>query len=275
MKETPKALLDLCCARRKSSGYSEQTIERIRSNNSMYLKDMNIRRLTQINTKTVLTWGEKKLDTVSRSTLYTYYNSIRAFAKFLISQGYQLNIDLDQIRCKPHYKSRVWLRPNQIKQIIKHADPMSALLIRLMYTTGMRISEAVSIEEKDLLGDLTLYVKSKGGNMRPVFVTKEIYLELEEQSLKNGGPCFIYVDGEKMTRRKAYYLIKKAMISAGYPKAYPHALRHSFATELLRKGVSLSHTQRLMGHSSVAITQIYEHLVTDDIQKAHSKLTKL
>ena len=65
------------------------------------------------------------------------------------------------------------------------------------------------------------------------------------------------------------------MAKAGYPNAYPHALRHSFATELIRKGVSFSHTQRLMGHASVSITQIYEHLVTDDIEKAHAKLTKV
>lgn len=275
MSETPKKLLEQYYARKKSMGYSQQTIDRVVLNTSMYIRDMRIRSFSQITTKSVLRWGEIKLETISRSTLYTYYNSIRSYINFIRQMGIEVDVDETQVKCRPHYKSRTWLRPAQIKQIVRCAEYPADTLIRLMYTTGMRISEAISINERDLMGDTTLYIKSKGGNMRPIFLTRDLYDELEQLSAENGGFCFIDPEGEPLTRKKAYHVVKKAMILAGYPNAYPHALRHSFATELLRKGVSLSHTQRLMGHANVSITQLYEHLITDDIEKAHAKLTRV
>ena len=275
MKDSPQKMLEQYKTRKKSTGYSQQTIDRVVLNVSMYLRGAKIKKFSQVTTKSILKWGENKLDTVTRSTLYTYYNSIRSYIKFVRQMGIDIDVDETQVICKPHYKIRKWLTPSQIRQIIRKADYPADTLIRLMYTTGMRISEAISISEEDLLGDTTLHIRSKGGNMRPIFLTKELYEKLEVLSAENGGFCFVDQDGVPITRKKAYHVIKKAMVKAGYPTAYPHALRHSFATELLRKGVSLSHTQRLMGHASVSITQIYEHLVTDDIEKAHAKLTKV
>lgn len=275
MEQTPKKALEQYYARKKSMGYSQQTIDRVVLNTSMYIKDMRIRHFSQITTESILKWGEKKLDTITRSTLYTYYNSIRSYINFIRQIGIEVAVDTTQVKCRPHYKSRTWLRPAQIKQIVRCAEQPADTLIRLMYTTGMRISEAISISERDLLGDTTLYIRSKGGNMRPIFLTRDLYDKLEELSAENGGFCFVDIEGKPLSRKKAYHTVKRAMVLAGYPNAYPHALRHSFATELLRKGVSLSHTQRLMGHANVSITQIYEHLITDDIEKAHAKLTRV
>ena len=56
-----------------------------------------------------------------------------------------------------------------------------------------------------------------------------------------------------------------------YPTAYPHSLRHTFTTTMLRQGADISHVQRLLGHSNISTTARYTHLVTDDIKKAHAK----
>lgn len=242
----------------------------------MFIRDMNISDIEQINTDLIIGWGDRKLTSgVAHSTLYTYYNSIRTFLVFVEMMGYMHGVDYKRIRCQPHYKHRVWLRPAEIKQIINAATPATAILIRFIYTAGLRLSEAVSIHGSQLEDGMTIFITGKGSKVRPVFVTKDILDDLRTLSIINGGYCFIDRSCEPLSRKKAYYLIKQAMIKAGYGHAYPHSLRHSFCTELLRKGVSLAHTSRLMGHASVSITQVYEHLITDDIEKAHKQLTKV
>lgn len=152
----------------------------------MYLRDKKIKRFSQITTKSILKWGDDKLDIVTRSTLYAYYNSMRSYIKFVRQMGVEVDVDETQIIRKPHHKTRT----------------------------------------------------------------------------------FVDLWGEPLSGKKAYHIVKKSMVIAVYPNAYPHALRHSFATELLRKGASLSHTRRLIVHANVSITQLYEHLITDDIEKA-------
>ncbi len=100
--------------------------------------------------------------------------------------------------------------------------------------------------------------------MRTIFVSKAILAELLEIKIDD-EPFFNF------NRSIAYYKIKKAMVEAGYPNAYPHSLRHTFTTTMLRNGATLSHVQRLLGHSNISTTQRYEHLVTVDIRRAHSK----
>lgn len=258
---------------RRSAGYSEETIARVIANVENFAKDMNVRRVSQFTTDAALGWGERKLlKGIERSTLYAYYNSLRSFLNFVESIGIEHVAERERIRCRAIYKRMVWLRPGDVRRIINHAaDPSIATLIRLIFTTGMRISEAISVTHTHLEDDEnTIYIRAKGGNMRPVFITKQLHLDLCKLS-SDGGHCFVDSWGVPLDRKKAYYYIKQAMIRAGFPKAYPHSLRHSFTTDLLRKGASLSHVQRLLGHSNIAVTQRYEHLITDDIQKAHAK----
>lgn len=275
MSKSPQELLTKYYSQSISTGYSLETVNRVILNTSMYLRDMNISCTSQITTENILSWGEKKISSVSSSTLYAYYNSIRSYISFLKNIGTHVSVDESRIKCRPRYKTRVCLKPSQVKKIIKNAPPPTDTLIRLMYTTGMRVSEAVSITQEHLIGDTTIYIKSKGGHTRPVFITKELYSDLESLAAENSGSCFVNQKRKPADRGWAYRNIKKAAIRAGHPTVHCHTLRHSFATELLRQGVSLSHTQRLMGHSSVATTQVYEHLVTGDIKKAHLRLTRV
>lgn len=215
-------------------------------------------------TISVVNWGGHQLLQGKRqSTLYAYYNSIRSFICYLDDIGIEHELDKERIRCKPIYERLVCLRTNDVKRISNNADWHTSLLIRMMYTSGMRISEAISLTPAMLDGD-EAYFKGKGGKLRTVFITKEISRELA--SIRDGDKPYFNID-----RSTAYYRIKKAMVEAGYPNAYPHSLRHTFTTTMLRNGASLSHVQRLLGHSNISTTQRYEHLVTDDIRKAHSK----
>lgn len=251
-------------ADRRSTGYSPETIDRVVTNIKQYCRDTHTRRIDRMTTASVLMWGNDKLNEGKKqSTIYAYYNSVRSFVCYLDEIGAQHNINKERLHCKPVYERLVCLRPNDVCRIAKHADNQTALLIMMMYSSGMRISEAIRLNPT-MLDDTEAYLKGKGGKVRTVFVTSEIARELNK--IRNGDkPYFDF------NRSVAYYKIKKAMVRAGYPKAYPHSLRHTFTTTMLRNGATLSHVQRLLGHSSITTTQRYEHLVTDDIKRAHSK----
>jgi site-specific recombinase XerD len=276
MENSVLGLLKQYEVNKRSAGLSAATIERVVLNVKMLVRDTNLREVEQMTTDLIIGWGDRKLSGgIGTSTLYAYYNSIRAFIGFVELLGIDHSVNKSRIKCRPLYKQRTWLRPGEIRHIINCSTPSIGVLIRLMYTSGMRISEAVSITDHHLQDGKTIYVQSKGGNMRPIFITKMLHEQLVTLATSNGGFCFVDELGEPLNRKKAYYYVKRACIKGGHAESHPHTFRHSFATELLRKGVSLSHTQRLMGHANVSITQIYEHLIVDDIERAHMKLTKV
>lgn len=257
-------LLNAYSNERRSAGYSPETIERVVTNIKLYCRDTYTRKLDRMTTASVLMWGNDKLNEGKKqSTVYAYYNSIRSFVCYLDEIGMSHNINKARIHCKPVYERLVCLRPNDIKRIVAHADGTTALLIRMMYSSGMRISEAIRLQPS-MLDGTEAYLRGKGGKVRTIFITSEIAHELAKIKIDD-QPYFNF------NRSIAYYKIKKAMVDAGYPNAYPHSLRHTFTTTMLRNGATLSHVQRLLGHSNISTTQRYEHLVTDDIKKAHSR----
>lgn len=249
---------------RLSAGYSPETIDRVVGNIKMYCREARVRSIEKMTTDNVIRWGRAKLlSGKKQSTISAYYNSIRSLICYLDDIKVPHNLDKTRIHCKPVYERMTVLRTNDVRRIVAHADELTSLLIRTMYTSGMRISEAISLRPS-MLDGTEGYLRGKGGKVRTIFVSKAILAELLE--IKIGDEPFF-----NFNRSIAYYKIKKAMVEAGYPNAYPHSLRHTFTTTMLRNGATLSHVQRLLGHSNISTTQRYEHLVTDDIRRAHSK----
>lgn len=257
-------LLAAYSTERRASGYSPETIERVVSNVEMLCKDARVRQLQRLTTSVIINWGNQKMDEGRKqSTVYAYYNSVRSFIIYLDELKIPHEVDKAHIRCKPVYERMVCLRTNDVRRIAAQGDEITSLLIRTLYTTGMRISEAISLRPS-MLDGTEAYLRGKGGKVRTIFITKELLAELSAIQ-KDDDPFFNF------NRSIAYYKIKKAMVDAGYPNAYPHSLRHTFTTTMLRNGATLSHVQRLLGHSNISTTQRYEHLVTDDIHRAHRK----
>lgn len=253
-------------AARSAAGYSNATVERVTANVNIMAHEMHLRSTEQLTTERILEWGSwRRTMGTSQSTVYAYFNSMRSFMIYLDEIKKPYPADRQRIHCKPNYQRTVCLRPNDVHRIVVRTDYQTGLLIRLLYTTGMRISEALHVTPDDLHTDDSIFVNGKWQKSRTVFVTRELRDELLALGVPIDQPIF------NMSRAAAYYYIKGAMVTAGYPDAYPHSLRHTFTTTLLRNGASLSHVQRLLGHSNISTTQRYEHLVTDDIKKAHKK----
>lgn len=151
-------------------------------------------------------------------------------------------------------------------------------ILELLFSGGLRVSELVDVDLRDLDGEEDeLIVRGKGDKERRVFIGRparaaiKTYLKLARPELLTGkarsGALFLNRDGGRLSIRSVQKQVRHYAVKAGIEqRAYPHLLRHSFATHMLDNGAELRVVQELMGHSNVNTTQIYTH-VTQQRQK--------
>ena len=140
----------------------------------------------------------------------------------------------------------------------------NAALVTLLYGTGLRISEALSLKRGDSPLGETLTVLGKGNKERAVPVIAvvraavEAYVQIAPPAPERSAPLFLSRRGKPMGPREAQALMQNLRGRLGLPpSATPHALRHSFATHLLQNGGDLRAVQELLGHASLSTTQKY------------------
>lgn len=152
-------------------------------------------------------------------------------------------------------------------------------ILTLLYGCGLRISEALGLNVGDITEKSeTLRILGKGNKERIVpllpIVWQNIaaYLEKCPYKLKVGEPLFLGARGERITARVVQRQVQKLRGYLGLPNTLtPHALRHSFATQLLEQGTDLRSIQELLGHSSLITTQRYTEVKTATLQKEYRK----
>lgn len=158
-----------------------------------------------------------------------------------------------------------------------------ATILELLYATGLRVSELVSLNVHDIdLQESYIRCWGKGSKERIVYLYPKAldalkhYLAVPRPVLvgahKDEPALFVNHRGERLTRQWVWAILKtygkKADINQ---RLTPHTLRHSFATHLLQNGASLRHVQELLGHSSIATTQIYTHLTNHLLRQQYEK----
>ncbi len=139
-----------------------------------------------------------------------------------------------------------------------------AAVLALLYGSGLRISEALSLKRKDGGVHDVITVTGKGNKTRMVPVLPQVaksiadYVELCPLDLPDDGPLFVGARGGPLSPRVVQLAMARLRGALGLPDtATPHALRHSFATHLLARGGDLRAIQELLGHASLSTTQIY------------------
>ncbi|OGU59856.1 MAG: hypothetical protein A2X64_04085 [Ignavibacteria bacterium GWF2_33_9] len=148
-------------------------------------------------------------------------------------------------------------------------------LIQIIYSSGLRISEALNLQSKDiLLKNHTIKVLGKGNKERIVPIGMQAlqlyqkYIQVSN-SLRKRNSLFIFLDskGKQLTYSKAYKIVHNAMKSVTETKQKsPHTLRHTFATHLINNGADIRSVGEMLGHSSLSSTQIYTHLSIDKLK---------
>jgi len=160
-------------------------------------------------------------------------------------------------------------------------------LLELLYASGLRISEALGLDRRDLsleggfvrvigkgdkermvpVGDVALDALGRYiGEVRPAWVGGE------DAGLARGGPLFVSTRGRRLGRMAAWRTVQDAAASAHLAgHVTPHTLRHSFATHLLEGGADLRVVQELLGHASITTTQLYTHLTGERIRQVYAR----
>lgn len=164
-------------------------------------------------------------------------------------------------------------------------------MLEVLFSTGMRVSELVSLnialfDRANLLSgkfsDLELSIPGKGGSVRTIYFSHRAmkwlanYLRIRNDMLP---PLFINYnasssvsDERRLAVRSIERLVKKYTVMAGLPvDATPHTLRHSYATDLLEQGADLRSVQELLGHKNIVTTQIYTHVTNTQLRNVHRK----
>lgn len=156
-------------------------------------------------------------------------------------------------------------------------------ILELMYATGMRASEVVALNLGEVdFDNLTIVVHGKGNKERIVLFSETSaralrqFVTHERNKPTSGDPMFTNQKGERITTRTLQNIVKRWAANSGLPPSTsPHTLRHSFATHLLDGGAELKTVQQLLGHESLATTQVYTHVsierLRDAVNAAHPK----
>lgn len=216
--------------------------------------------------------------------------SIRMFYKYLLSKKLVSSIPTANIDM-PGFSRKLpeVLSFNDVEKLLNAPDTSKPIGIRdkamleLLYATGVRVSELMSIGTNDVnmqVGYITAFGKGSKQRMIPIgesaMVWTKKYIDDARERLTKGRPVqylFVNYRGAKMTRQGFWDIIKRYAIIAGIDrdKVKPHILRHSFATHLLEGGADLRAVQTMLGHSDISTTQIYTHIRTERLKEIHKK----
>jgi len=147
-------------------------------------------------------------------------------------------------------------------------EPRDNLIVKMLYATGVRVSELVNIKKQDIdLDRNTIKVFGKGAKERIVLLPDALKVQLEAY-------CSGFLESQKLfdlNIRTVERDIKSLAYRAGInKKVTPHKLRHSFATHMLQNGGNVVAIQKLLGHTSLSTTQIYTHYSVDELKDMYA-----
>ena len=173
---------------------------------------------------------------------------------------------------------QVLTKEEVINLIASSSTSKSKLILQLLYSSGLRVSELVNLKKQDLdFNENTGWVRGgKGKKDRLFILSKKLSTKLKKYTDKHPDWNYIFSENKPLTTRNIQKIVAKAALKAHINKdVHPHTLRHSFATHLLDAGTDLRKIQTLLGHSSIATTQIYTHISNEQIKSIKNPLDEL
>jgi integrase/recombinase XerC len=228
----------------------------------------------------------------AKSTIARRLTALRSWFRYLCRQGTLQANPADGLRSpRQEKKLPTFLTEDALKQLIASAigsEPLELrdrALLEALYSAGLRVSELTGLNLDDLdMGEGVATVRGKGKKERLAFFGRSAmnalraWLAVRPQVLgtKQTDAVFLNKNGTRLTVRSVGRVLHKYLAQAGIDAAAsPHSLRHSFATHLLDRGADIRSVQELLGHRSLATTQVYTHVTTnrlrDSYEKAHPR----
>lgn len=241
----------------------------------------------RVNCWVVYLFEQRKL---TASSVNRAVASLRTLSRWMVERGYAQRNELAQI---PQFKTPKRLPTfvpetrmdevvGRLKEDIESEDFLrlrNALIVLLIYTSGLRLSEVVMSNVEDIAKDCSsIRVMGKGHKMRVQPLVDGIkpvihrYLSYIPKSTQTPHPLFTSEKGVRITQRTVERVVDKILKESDVQgRTSPHVLRHTFATHLLNQGSDLREIQELLGHESLRATQVYTHTDIEKLKDIYAK----
>ena len=236
------------------------------------------------------------VETLNKRTQNYHLIALRAFLKYLRRQNV-ISYDPERIELAKTGERELDLISEKELQNLMSAPDTSTIgglrdkaILELFFSTGLRVSELCSLDRDTDLKTGEISVRGKGGKIRVVFVSGSAFLavnkylsgrvDIDEAMFIDHSPRahsrMVKEESVRLTPRSVERIVNKYAVIAGIAKkCTPHIIRHSFATDLLYNGADLRTVQMMLGHASIATTQIYTNVTNkflrDQFEKFHTK----
>ena len=275
---------------RYEKNYSDLTIDGYMKDLDLfleYINNNNIKKYNDIEYQDIRLYINYLYDLkYNNKTISRHISSLRSFFKYLKKE----NI-IDNNPCilitnpKIEKKLPKFLNYEDTEKILNAFDNENYISIRnnlileLLYSTGIRVSELVNIKLKDInINDRSIKITGKGNKERIVYfgticlnkINKYLHTTYPKLNINNIDYFILSKRGKKINDREVRKIIDDASKIAGIDmKISPHVFRHTFATHLLNEGDDLRSVQELLGHENLSTTQIYTHLTNEKIRSVY------
>ena len=225
-----------------------------------------------------LSYARELMSEFSERSVLRKLTALRTYYGYLIRRGIASSDPFSGIslRMKERRLPSV-LTEEEVRELLAvprngYMDERDHMLFLLIYNSGMRISEALSVDATDFdFPHRRILIRGKGDKERFVFFSESTEQEIKEyipcleafRREKNGDPdaFFLGSKGGRLPLSSAHIIFEKYRKMLGWQKEFtPHTLRHSFATHLMDRGADIRLVQELLGHESISTTQIYTHV---------------
>jgi integrase/recombinase XerD len=216
-------------------------------------------------------------------------SAIRTYYRFLLGEGHATSDPSERLELPRRWRTLPdVLSVNEVERLLGAPtvdEPLAfrdRAMLELAYAAGLRVSEWLQLDVKDVLFDQGLVrVIGKGSKERLVPIGRSaiaavaLYVRELRPRLEKGegkGKLFLNARGRPLTRMGAWGILQKYVKRAGIGKTVtPHTLRHSFATHLLEHGADLRAVQDMLGHADISTTQIYTHVDREFLRSVHKQ----
>lgn len=217
-------------------------------------------------------------------------STLKSFFKFMMRDGKVKKNPLSKVQTpKTGKRLPVFVEQTNIDQLLNNVvfpdgyeGALDRIIIELLYGTGMRRSELLNLKETDIDSyNSQIKVLGKGNKERLIPIHNQLltaikkYIEEKHLAITEGqqGSYLLVTDkGKKLSAAAVYNTVKKHLsVVTTINKRSPHVLRHTFATHLMNNGADINAVKELLGHSSLAATQVYTHNTIDKLKNIHAK----